>query len=85
MDRSMLRNRAKAKYKEITKGLPKHQRAPFAMMFPMIKAMILAEGVKTETGTEVNLTTEDQALLDDMMEHSHDAEHIHDENCNHEH
>lgn len=81
MDKRLIRLKAKAEYKKLMKGTPKAKRAPFAQVWPFIRANM---GLKAAQASNSQLGIEDSAAIESMLAQD-DTEHIHGPGCQHEH
>ena len=77
MDKRIIRARAREKYKEMMKGVPRKSRPPFKQVFPMIKALLVKKNVDNSPIKHVAdvVGDDDENLIEDMFA-SLDEEHI---------
>lgn len=67
MDKRLLREQAKKKYKEMMKSVPKKQRPPFKQVYPMIKAMLVNKNSAPIKDTAEIVEEAEEGLLNDMF------------------
>ena len=68
MDKKLIRIKARAKYKELMKGVSKKKRPPFRQVFPMIKAMLVHNVAHDPVKKEAEeLGVSDMDLLNAML------------------